>query len=312
MGQTLDAVLLSWPFDPWLLAVLALTAVIYIRGRLVLHRHDAHRWHSGRLAAFLGGLAAVALALASPIEPFAALLLQVHMLQHLLLMMVAPPLLWLGWPLLPLLRGLPASVRIYWAGPLLRSPTLRRCFARLTHPLASLVLFTSMTWLWHAPSVYDAALRSPGLHYLQHACFLGSALVFWYPVVRPYPSRPLWSVWLLFPYLILADLQNTALSALLAFSDHVLYPYYTEVPRFGGLSALDDQSAAGVLMWVPGSAAFLLPLFVIGLRLLFGETSETHRRLLAPRESTTRIALPLAVPARPAAPSSGFDLFRVP
>src|SRR5262245_26245019 len=281
MGQTLDAVLLSWPFDPWLLAVLALTAVIYIRGRLVLHRHDAHRWHSGRLAAFLGGLAAVALALASPIEPFAGLLLQVHMLQHLLLMMVAPPLLWLGWPLFPLLRGLPIPIRTYWVAPLFRSPALRHCFVLLTHPVAALVLFTGMTWLWHAPSVYDAALRSPPVHYLQHAGFLGSALVFWYPVVRPYPSRPAWSVWLLVPFLILADLQNTALSALLTFSDHVLYPYYTEVPRIAGLSAQDDQSAAGVLMWVPGSVAFLVPLFVIGLRLLFGETSEASKRQMA-------------------------------
>jgi cytochrome c oxidase assembly factor CtaG len=312
MGQTLDAVLLSWPFDPWLLAALALTAAVYIRGWLTLHRRDGNRWHAGRLAAFLGGLAAVALALASPIEPFAALLLQVHMLQHLLLMMVGPPLLWLGWPLFPLLRGLPAPVRIYWAAPLLRSPALRHFFVLLAHPVAAFVLFTGMTWLWHAPSVYDAALRSPPVHYLQHACFLGSALVFWYPVIRPYPSRPAWSVWLLVPFLILADVQNTAISALLTFSDRVLYPYYTEVPRIALQSALDDQSAAGVLMWVPGSVAFLVPLFVIGLRLLFGETSETSNRQMARRMVTARIALPLALPARPAASSSGFDLFRVP
>src|SRR5262249_61755584 len=106
-------------------------------------RRDARRWHGGHLAAFLGGLAAIYLALASPIEPFAALLLQVHMLQHLLLMMVAPPLLWLGAPLFPLLRGLARSVRVFWVGPFLSSPSLRRLFGRLTHPLTALLLFVA-------------------------------------------------------------------------------------------------------------------------------------------------------------------------
>src|SRR5262249_32271743 len=164
------------------------------------------RWHGGHLAAFLGGLAVIYLALASPLEPFAALLLQVHMVQHLLLMMVAPPLLWLGVPLFPLLRGLPRPVRVYWVAPLLSSPPLRRLFGRSTHPLTALPLFLAATWFWHLPAIYDLALRASGWHYLQHVCFLGAALLFWYPVVRPYPARPRWSSWLLFPYLILTDL----------------------------------------------------------------------------------------------------------
>src|SRR5262249_18740289 len=150
-----------------------------------------------------------------------ALLLQVHMVQHLLLMMVAPPLLWLGAPLFPLLRGLPPPIRTYWIAPLFRSRPLRRFLERLTHPALALPLFVGATWLWHVPVVYEIALRSSGWHYVQHVCFLGTALVFWYPVVRPYPSRPHWSPWLLLPYLILADVQNTVLSALLTFSDHV-------------------------------------------------------------------------------------------
>ena len=118
MSPTLDAFLRSWPFDPWLLAALLLTAGVYLRGWLVLRRRDPRRWHGGRLAAFLGGLAAIYLALASPIEPFAGLLLQVHMVQHLLLMMVAPPLLWLGAPLFPMLRGLPRPVRTVLGRPM--------------------------------------------------------------------------------------------------------------------------------------------------------------------------------------------------
>src|SRR6516162_1202762 len=105
MSPTFDAFLRSWPFDPWLIVMLIVPAALYLRGWLVLHRRDSARWHSGQLWAFFGGLGVLFLALASPIEPFAALLLQVHMLQHLLLMMVAPPLLWLGTPLFPVLRG---------------------------------------------------------------------------------------------------------------------------------------------------------------------------------------------------------------
>jgi cytochrome c oxidase assembly factor CtaG len=320
VSPTLDACLRSWPFDPLLLGALLIAAGIYLRGWLVLHHRDPRRWHGGRLAAFFGSLAAIYLALASPIEPFAALLLQIHMLQHLLLMMAAPPLLWLGAPLFPMLRGLPRSIRVFWVAPFLSSPSLRRLFGQLTHPLTALFLFLAATWFWHVPAVYDLALRSSGWHYLQHVCFLGTALLFWYPVVRPYPARPRWSSWLLLPVLLLADLSNTVLSALLTFSDRVLYPYYAEIPRLGGLSAVEDQSAAGVLMWVPGSVAFLLPLLSIGVRLLSGERSEirgqrSEVRCQGTRPLPRRISLPLVSSSltsdlRPL--TSGFDLLRVP
>src|SRR5262249_37454069 len=151
-------------------------------------------------------------------------------------------------------------IRVYWIAPLLRSPRMRGAFTRLTHPLSAWLVFVVVTWFWHLPSLYDLALRSDGWHYVQHVSFLASALVFWYPVVRPYPSRPAWSQWMLVPYLLLADLQNTVLSARLTFSDRILYAHYADAPRLGNLSALEDQAAAGVLMWVPGSVAFLLPL----------------------------------------------------
>jgi cytochrome c oxidase assembly factor CtaG len=323
VSPTLDAVLRSWPLAPWLVAALLITAGVYWRGWRALHRREPCRWHSGQLAAFVGGLAAIYLALASPIEPLADLLLAVHMVQHLLLMMVAPPLLWLGQPLFPILRGLPRPIRAVWVVPLLAAPALRRLFGCLTQPFTSLFLFVGITWLWHVPPVYDLALRSGSWHYLEHLCFLGTALLFWYAVVRPYPTRTRWSLWLLVPVLFLADLSNTALCALLTFSDRVLYPYYTEVPRLGGLSALEDQSAAGVLMWVPGSLVFLLPLFGIGLRLLSGNDKVTRwqgDKLAGRPRVTSRIALPLVTripapvtlsPCHPVIMPS-FDLLRFP
>ena len=271
MTPVLDAALRSWPFEPWLTASLAVTACVYFRGWRIYHRRDPVRWDYSRLASFFCGLGAIFVALASPLEPFTSLLLSVHMVQHLLLVMVAPPLIWLGAPLLPMIRGLPEPVRTYWVAPLFGISWLRRTVVWLAHPGPALVLFVLTTWAWHSPGLYDLALRSPAWHYAQHACFLISALLFWFPVVRPYPVRVLWPLWLLFPYLILADLSNTALSALLTFSDQVLYSHYSTVPRIGGGTALSDQAAAGVFMWVPGSAAFLLPLFAIGLRLLFGD-----------------------------------------
>lgn len=304
MSPTLDAFLRSWPWSPWFTLGLLLTIAIYLRGWWNLRLRDPQRWPITRLLAFGGGLLALFLALASPIEPFASLLLQMHMLQHLLLMMVAPPLIWLGAPLLPLLRGLPRDIRRTWFGPLLRSPALRQLGARLTHPLVALPLFTAVTWLWHLPRVYDAALRLPWLHYLQHVSFLGVALLFWYPVVRPYPSRPRWSPWLLLPYLLLADVQNTVLSAMFTFSEQVLYVYYTEVPRIAGLSALDDQASAGVLMWVPGSIAFLGPLAYIGIRLLSGAD---ERKPAVRKNSVESYALPVLSPAQHQA-----DLLRIP
>jgi cytochrome c oxidase assembly factor CtaG len=339
MTATLDAILRSWPFEPWLVAGLVLTGAVYLRGWLFLRRRDPDRWHGGRLAAFLGGLAVVFLALGSPVEPFAGLLLQMHMLQHLLLMMAAPPLLWLGVPVFPLLRGLPREVRVLWVAPLFRWPPLRENLSRLTHPVAAWLLLVAATWLWHVPALYELALRSHGWHGLQHACFLGTGLLFWYAVVRPYPSRPRWSPWLLVPYLILADVQNTALSALFTFSDVVLYPHYEQIPRLGGLTMLDDQAAAGALMWVPGSPVYLVPLFAIGVRLLFGAerrppaswgrvcnlpsstrsgykpapTGPRHNYAPQPRRPTgARIALPVLGSSDQSETSAAFDLLRVP
>lgn len=315
MSPTLDAFLRSWPFDPWLIVLLVLPAVVYLRGWMLLRRRDPDRWHAGQLGAFLGGLAVFFLALASPIEPFAALLLQVHMAQHLLLMMFAPPLLWLGAPLFPLLRGLPQPMRVYWIAPLLRSRSLRWLCERLTHPSMALPLFVAATWLWHVPAMYEMALQSNGWHYLQHACFLGTGLLFWYPVVRPYPSRPSWSLWLLIPYLLLADVQNTALSALLTFANRVLYPYYETVPRIGGVSALEDQATAGVLMWVPGSLVFLLPLFGIGVGLMAGGKGRCRsaRGTTAPARlaGPTRARLPLPLVEK-ASCTPSFDALRLP
>ena len=222
-----------------------------------------------RLIAFQGGSPDARFSrLASPLHPLAELLLQFHMIQHLLLMMVAPPLLLLGAPLLPLLRGLPQAVLHHGIGPLLTATRLQRLAHFLTHPFVCFLAFTVSNVAWHLPVLYELALRSEFWHYVQHLCFLGTGLLFWWPVVQPWPSRLRWPRWAMIPYLLFADIQNTALSAFLIFSERVLYPTYAAVPRLWGISALDDQAAAGAIMWVPGSVIFLIPVAVLAIRWL--------------------------------------------
>ena len=197
------------------------------------------------------------------------------MAQHLLLMVVAPPLLWLGAPVAPLLLGLPERLRRATVA-VLGLPPVRTLAESLRHPLVGWVAFSLAFWVWHVPALYDLALHSEAWHHTEHACFFITALLFWRPVVLAWPARSAWPRWAMIPYLVLAEAQNTALAAILTFSDRVIYPAYATASRlgdvsssqFGGVSALEDQAIAGVLMWVPGSMAFMLPTIVLVVHML--------------------------------------------
>ena len=225
------------------------------------------RFGGSQLAAFLGGLACLWVAIASPLDEAADTLLSAHMVQHILLLTVAPALLLLGEPLLPLLRGLPDSLRRIVAGPL-RRRSLRRSVHALTHPLVGLFLSSLAFWSWHSPTLYQLALRVPAIHLVEHASFFVAGGLFWYPVVQPWPSRPRWPRGAMIPYLLIADVQNTLLAAVFTFSDRVLYPFYEMPNGATAAGALDDQVLAGVIMWVPMSLAYLVPAVLLTIRLL--------------------------------------------
>jgi len=269
-------ILQSWTFEPWITLPSLLAGSIYLRGWWQLHHRLPRRFAVWRLIAFQAGLLTLFLALASPLHPLAELLLQFHMIQHLLLMMVVPPLLLLGAPTLPLLHGLPRSMLQYGLSPLFSSPGLQWLGQFFTHPIVCLVAFTVSNIAWHVPRLYELALHSEFWHEVQHVCFLSTGLLFWWPVIRPWPSRLRWPQWTLIPYLLLADIQNTALSAFLVFSERVLYPTYAA--RVWGISALDDQAAAGAIMWVLGSAFFLVPVGVLAIRLLDSSQDRLRKR----------------------------------
>jgi len=271
-----NAVFSSWELNPWVLIPIAIFGVLYAHGWLQLHRRAPDRFSFSRLAAFFGGLTTVVCALCSPLDAFAGWLLTVHMIQHLLLMMVAPPLILWGAPYLPLLSGLPRYFAINGVGPFLSSTVLRKVASFVSHPAFCWSAFISINVAWHLPAMYELALRSPSWHRLEHFSFLSTALLFWWPIIQPYPWVTRTPRWMILPYLFVADFQNTALSAFLVFYDRVVYPTYETVPRITGLTPLEDQAAAGAMMWVASSVFFLIPVGLITIELM--STRRTVRR----------------------------------
>jgi cytochrome c oxidase assembly factor CtaG len=284
--------LAAWSIPPYFTAGVILTAVVYARGFRRLHAQMPARFPSWRLLAFMGGLGAMLIAIASPMTAFDDLLLQVHMAQHMLLMFVAPPLILLGAPQIAMLRGLPVTAARRLIGPLLKLRTLRKVADALAYPAVCWMALAVAIWTWHAPGPFQLALRSEGWHEVEHWCFFTAALLFWWPVVQPWPSGTRWPRWTMVPYLLLADVQNTVLSALLTFSDRVIYPYYETVPRLAGITPLNDQIAAGVIMWVPGSLFFLVPGVVIIFNLLSAPNAVDPRAIGRPRSANLGLRTP--------------------
>jgi putative membrane protein len=204
---------------------------------------------SRRIAAFAGGLAALWIAVASPVSHLDHHLLTAHMVQHLLLMLVAAPLV---------LFGVRLSLRPYWRPKLVVSG-----------------LAGSLTVIiWHVPAIFELAFRSPFWHAFEQASFFVAGTVFWWPAVHSGFETQSWSLPI---YFFLATLPCDALSAFLAFCGHVVYPQYLPGHGLFGLSPLDDQALAGALMWVTVTFAYLIPALVLTSRLLSGERRHTAR-----------------------------------
>jgi cytochrome c oxidase assembly factor CtaG/polyferredoxin len=257
---------LEWSAVSILLAALFLYVRGWLRGRTLIHNLN----DQSRLLAFIAGLVVIFLALASPLDAFDSLFLSAHMTQHLLLMMIAPPLLLLGRPFLPLLRGLPKALVKEGLGPFLAWPVLKAFGSFLTAPPVAWLIFAVTTVLWHIPFFYELALSSSTWHGVQHACFFWSGILFWWPILDEHSRTP---SWVFIPYLLLADMVNTGLSAYFVFSGKLLYPTY-DLVRATNLKALDDQILAGLIMWVPGSIVYLVPAFLLAMRVFAGPRSE--------------------------------------
>ncbi len=264
---TIAGLFTQWDI-PWIVtSELAVVALIYVRGWQRIRRTRPAQFPAWRLMAFLGGIAALFVAVASPLDTFSESLLFMHMAQHFVLMSIAPPLIVLGAPIVPVLRGLP-RLMICLLKPLFVTRAFRASGQFLSRPRMAWLAMNVSYIGWHIPRAYEFALASENWHNFEHACFFFTNLMFWWPIVCPWPSRPLQSRWVLIPYLLLADVVNTGVSAFLCFAGRLLYPSYDALSRPFGLSALNDQVAAGAFMWVCGSMVFLLTAFAVTAQIL--------------------------------------------
>lgn len=230
-----------------------------------------------RLWCFLGGLGTVWLALLSPIAEYDDLLFFMHMIQHLLLVLVAAPLILLGAPLLPMLWAFPRNARVE-LGRLFSPGPIQTFSNAITHPLVAVTIYCTALAIWHIPSFYDAAQGRTFIHNLEHAIFLGSALLFWWPVIHPAGGRRRLGYAAGVVYFLPPMLAGSLIGALLTFAEHPLYATYEQVPRTWGISVLQDQQLAGLIMWVPGGLVFLVPVFIF-LVMLFRESPNDEEPL---------------------------------
>jgi putative membrane protein len=250
-----------------ILVALVFVSLLYVRSWRRMRRASASAIPGWRLASFLSGMSLIWVALGSPLVAYDHDLLTVHMIQHLLLMTFAPALILLGEPLLAFWHGLPRFGKIV-LGPLFRRSLVQQCAHKLSRP-ALCWSVSALTLLgWHVPALFTLGMHSEVWHSFEQASFLGAGLLFWWPVVLPWPGVSVGPQWSTLLYLFLATLPCDILSGFLVFSDRVAYPMYFSMPRHFGFSVLEDQQCAAALMWTCVTLVYLVPAAILSTRLL--------------------------------------------
>jgi putative membrane protein len=268
MGPHVHAAAGSAWFPISLLFALLLTELFYLRGWHRLRSASVKLIPAWRVISFSLGLFLIWVAVGSPLAALDEQMLTVHMIQHLLLMTFAAPLMLLGLPVTPFLQGLPHQFAQAVVGPLFRWPRVQRLGRMLVRPAFSWLVATATLVGWHVPAIFTLALQSGAWHLFEQATFLVAGLLFWWPVVQPWPNAPTEARWPILLYLFLATLPCDILSAFLVFSERVAYPVYLSVSRQSDLSVLTDQRCAGALMWTCITIVYLVPAAILSTRLL--------------------------------------------
>jgi cytochrome c oxidase assembly factor CtaG len=248
--------------------VLVFIALVYARGWRRLRSPSFQIIDRWRAAGFLLGVFLIWIAAASPLAIGDRHRLTVHMVQHVLLMSLAAPLIWLGDPVRPLLCGLPRPIGETVVFPLFQRRAIRRLGKVLGHPVVCWTAATAALAAWHVPAIFTVGMKSDTWHAIAHASFLVGGLLFWWPVVQPWPKRSADRGWSIVLYLFLATLPCDILSGFLVFSDRIAYPVYLSTHRHDALSVLDDQQYAGALMWTAVTIIYLVAGIVVTTRLL--------------------------------------------
>ena len=268
------SLLLGWTFEPLPTLGIAVAALWWWWAvRRVNAGHPAHPVPVRRSVAFAAGLTALAVALLSGIDRYDTTLFSVHMVQHVLLTLVAAPLIALAAPITLVLRLVSPETRRRWVLPILHGRVTRI----LAFPVVAWLVFAAVMWVSHFSPLFDAALEDALVHDLEHALFLGSALLFWWPAVAldpapwrmPHPGRAM--------YVFLQMTQNTLLAVVLLNVGVVLYPHYATIARTSGPSALEDQGTAAGIMWLAGDAIFLAAILAIVAAWMRADARDTGR-----------------------------------
>lgn len=288
MDPVLKAVLLSWDWRADVIIVLALAGMLYTMGWWRLRQRTQRRLRGNgrssggqlatgwRMLAYWGGLLLLAVTLMSPVDVLSNQLFLMHMIQHLLLVMVVPPLLLMANPMPFILWGLPDPWRLSVGrviGRLLhRASPFRRGLRSATAPGIVWLLWVISLVGWHDPAAYTAALRSDFVHDLEHLSFFLTSMLFWWHVIGAGPRiHRQFGVIGRVVYVLSAVPPNMLTGVVIAFAATPIYDYYTAVPRLWGISVMTDQQLGGVIMWVPGSMMYLIAALVLIAQMLQGE-----------------------------------------
>jgi cytochrome c oxidase assembly factor CtaG len=256
----------SWTLDPSVLLGVAVLGFVYVRWwRRGRTPKEPHPPGAGRLVLFGCGLLVILVALVSPIDRLGEQLLVMHMLQHVLLLDVAPILLILGLTKV-LLR--PVTRRV---------SALERRAGLLAHPAFAVIAYASLMWLWHIPALYDAALRNSWLHALEHVCFAGAGTLYWWHLLSPIRSRMRLGGLGPIGYMVSTKLLVGILGIALAFAPASFYPFYEHHPKYWGLTPDQDQSMAGLLMALEQSIVMGVALVALFVRMLGESEREAER-----------------------------------
>lgn len=294
MDPITQAILQSWNWRLDVIIVLAVAGTLYSRGWWRLRRRTREtkrpldrarryrkrgRWRLAvrwRLAAYWGGLVFVALSLLSPIDPLGQQLFMMHMIQHLLLIMIAPPLLLIANPMPFILWGMPDRLRLgsgrFLSTLLHKGAPFRRGLLSVTHPGVLWLVWVIALIGWHDPALYNAALRREWVHDLEHWSFFLASMLFWWNVTGAGPRiHKQLSLLGRIVLVIAAVPPNMALGVFLSFAQQPIYTYYESVPRLWGMSLMTDQQIGGVIMWIPGSMMYFIAAFILIFQYLGGE-----------------------------------------
>jgi putative membrane protein len=258
-----DGLWRAWTWDPWVLGGVLLSSWLYSRGveRLWRRAGTGRGVRVWQAASFAAGTLLLLAALVSPLHALGEALFSAHMMQHVLLMVVAAPLLVLGSPLVAFVWALPPRWRV-GVGAWARRPAVRRPWRAATHPVGAWSIHAAALWAWHVPVLYQSTLASDGMHFLQHASFVGTALLFW-EGARRLGTRHRGAFGGGVLYVFTTAVHSSLLGALLTFSLVLWYPAYAVRAPAWGVEPLADQQLGGLVMWIPAGVVYLLAVLAL-------------------------------------------------